>query len=55
MQLIFVAIVVTKIALEESSDVPWVRNTVSPKPRQPFAVTPVPFLNLMIFAVDLRP
>lgn len=55
MQSIFVAIVVRKIELEESSGVPWVRKTLSPKPQQPFAVTPVPFLNLMIFAVDLRP
>jgi len=31
MQLIFMAIVVTKIALEESSDVHWVRKTLSPK------------------------
>lgn len=41
MQLIFMAIVVTKVVPEESHDVPWVRKTLSPKPPQPFAVAPV--------------
>lgn len=44
-----------KNALEESSDVPWMRKMLSPKPQYPFAVTPVPFLSFMVFVIDLRP
>lgn len=46
MQLIVIAIVVTKIALEENSGAPWMRKTLRPKPQQPFqSLQSVPQFN----------